>query len=80
MYMPNARNFVLGTQRNLHFTDLRWGFVLGETQILDLASGETHIFALLDTNMLVYQAQNCGVGGLSQRQDLTPMVLRRSGI
>ena len=38
------------------------------------------ILALLDTNMLVSSMQNCGVGGLSQREDPTRMVLHRSGI
>ena len=38
----------------------RWGFALGVTQIL----------AFLHTNMLVYPTQNCGVGGLSQCEDL----------
>ena len=31
-------------------------------------------------NMLVSPTRNCGVGDLSQRQDPTQMVLRRSGI
>ena len=71
---------MFGTQRNLYSTDLRWGFALGETQILGLASGVMQIFMFLDTNMLVYPTQNYSVGGLSQRQDPTPTVLRRSGI
>ena len=72
--------FALETQRNLYSTDVRRGFAFGEMQILDLVSGETQIFALLDTNMLVYPTQNCGVGGLSLCQDPTQMVFRRSGI
>ena len=50
--------FAFGIQRNLYYTDLRWGFELGKTQTLGLASGETQIFAFLDTNMLVYPMQN----------------------
>ena len=46
-------NFALGTQRNLYFTDLRWGLALGVTHILSLAFGEMQILAFLDTNMLV---------------------------
>ena len=42
-----------------------WGFALGVMQIL----------AFLHTNMLVYPMQNCGVGGLSQCEDPTRMVL-----
>ena len=55
-----------GTQRNLYSTDLRWGFALGVTQILGLASGVTQIFAFLDTNMLVSPTRNSGVGDLDQ--------------
>ena len=51
---------------------------LGVTQILAFAFGLTQILEFLDTNMLVYPTRNCGVGGLSQRQDPTQMVLRRS--
>ena len=35
---------------------------------------------LQDTNMLVSPTQNSGVGGIAQRQPLTPSMLRRSGI
>ena len=49
-------------------------------QILGLALGVKQILAFLDTNMFVSPKRNCGVGGLSQRQDPTRMVLRRSGI
>ena len=56
IYMANKRTF--GTQRNLYSTGSRWGFTLGETQILGLALGVTRIFAFLDTKMLVYQTQN----------------------
>ena len=52
--------FAFGTQRNLYSTDLCWGFALGETQILGLASGVTQILAFLDTNMLVYPTQMPG--------------------
>ena len=76
-WLALATNFAFGTQRNLYSTDLRWGFALGETQILGLASG---VLALLDTNMLVSPTRNSGVGGLSQRQDPTQMFSRRSGI
>ena len=31
-----------------------------------LALGVTQILAFLDTNMLVYPMQNCGIGGLTQ--------------
>ena len=68
--LPTPKKFALGTQRNPYCTDWHWGFALGVTQI----------FAFLDTNMLVSPTQNSGVGGLSQRQDPTQMVLRRSGI
>ena len=59
---------MFGTQRNLYSTDLHWGFALGVTQILGLTSGVRHIFAFLDTNMLVSPTQNSGVGGLDQRK------------
>ena len=36
-------NFALGTQCNLYSTDSPWGFLLGVTQILGLALGETQI-------------------------------------
>ena len=49
-------------------------------QILAFALGVTQILAFLDTNLLVCPTQNCGAGGLSQRQDPMQMVLRRSGI
>ena len=78
MYMP--KQFAFETQRNLYSTDLRWGFALGEMQILGLVLEVTQIFAFFGTNMLVYPTQNFGVGGLSQHQDPTPMVLRHSGI
>ena len=57
---------MLGIQPNLYSIDLRRGFVLGEMQILGLVSGVTQIFAFLDTNMLVYPTQNCGIGFVSQ--------------
>ena len=72
--------FAFGIQRNLRSTDLRWGFALGETQILGLASGVMEILAFLDTNVLVYPTQNCGIWGLSHLQDPRPMVSRHSGI
>ena len=60
---------MLGTQRiNLYPTDWRWGFALGVTEILGLASGVMQIFAFLDTRMLVSPTQNSGVGGLDQRR------------
>ena len=42
--------------------------------------GVTQSLAFLDTNMLVYPMQNRGVGGLSQHEDQTQLVMRRSGI
>ena len=51
----------------------RLGFCVGETQMLCFASGKTQIIALSDTNMLVSQTQNSGVGGLSQRQGPTQL-------
>ena len=64
-WTPKKRNvhgqresFVLGTQRNLYFTDSRWEFALGVTQIIGLALGVTQILGFLDTNMLVYPTQN----------------------
>ena len=74
------KNFALGTPCNLYSTDSCWGFALGVTQILGLALGVRQILAFLDANMFVSPIRNCGVGGLSQRKDLTRMVLRRSGI
>ena len=44
------------------YTDWHWGFALGETQILGLASGVTQIFAFLDTNMLVSQRKIVALG------------------
>ena len=38
---------------------------------LGLALGVTQILAFLGTNMLVSPMQNCGIGGLSQREDPT---------
>ena len=75
-----TRKFCIGDPLNLYSTDSRWGFALGVTQILGLALGETQILAFLDTNMLVSPMRNCDIGGLSQSQDPTRMVLRRSGI
>ena len=73
-------NFALGTQRNLYSIGSLWGFALGVTQLLCFALGVTQILAFLDINMFVYQTQNCGVGGLSQRQEQMQMVLHRSRI
>ena len=73
MYLANA-------QPNLYSIGSLWGFALGETQFLCFAWVVMQIIAFLDTNMLVYPTQNCGIGGLSQRQDPMRMVLRRSGI
>ena len=53
---------------------------VGVTQVLGLALGVTQILAFLNTNMLVYPTGNCGIRGLSQHEDPTQMVLRRSGI
>ena len=75
-----GKKFAFGTQHNLYSTDLCLGFASGVTEILGLASGVKQIFLFLDTNMLVSPTQTSGVGGLCQRQDPTPMVLRRSGI
>ena len=76
MYMSDARILHWDpTQPIFHW--LAFGFAMGKTQILGLASG---VFAFSDTNMLVSPRLKCGVGGVSQRQDPTPMVLRRSGI
>ena len=58
--MAIARTF--GTQRNLYSTDLRWGFALGVTQILNFALGVTQVLAFLDTNMLVFPTQNFALG------------------
>ena len=68
MYMPNASQ---EAKRQLYSTDWRRGLASGVTQILGLASGITQILAL--GNAKIYQH-------VSQRQDPTPMVLRRSGI
>ena len=48
----------------------RRGFGIG-----GLASGNAN-FHILDTNMLVSPTQNSGVGGIAQRQPLTPCILR----
>ena len=55
MKCPNAKriNFALGIRRNLYSTDWNWGFVLGVTKVLGLASGLTQIVTFLETNMLV---------------------------
>ena len=42
--------------------------------ILVFALGITQILAFFDTNILVSPKGNCGVGGLSQREDPTQMV------
>ena len=55
-------NIAFGTQNNLYSTDLRWGFALGVTQILNFALGVTQILAFLDTNMLVFPTQNLALG------------------
>ena len=60
----------LGTKRHLYYTCVHRGLALRVAQIL----------AFLDTNMLVSQTRNCGVGGLSQCEDPSRMVLRHSGI
>ena len=52
----------------------------GVMEMLCFALGVRQILAFLDTDMLVYPTQNCGLGGVSQCQDPTRMVLRRSGI
>ena len=77
MYIAKAKTLRCGPNAT---TDSRRGFRLGVTQILGMASGVTQIFAFLETNMLVSPTQNSGVGGISQRQGPTPVVLRRSGI
>ena len=64
----------MGTQHNLYSTGSHWGFAVGKTQILGLASGLAQIPVFLYTNMLVYPTQNCSSGGLSQRQNPTSMV------
>ena len=69
-----SEKFALGTQCNLYSIGLCWDFALGVTQILCFGFGVTQILAFLDTNMLVYPKENCGVGGLTQ------MVLRCGGI
>ena len=89
MYMANPKifGFYVGGYGNFIFlvgvtqilTKL-WGFALRVMQILGLALGETQILPFLDTNILVSPMQDCGIGGLSQRQDPKQMVLGRSGI
>ena len=68
MYMVQRKKFAFGTQGNLYSTELLLGFGFGVMQILGLASRVKQIFAFLDTNMLVSQTQNSGIGGLGQRQ------------
>ena len=79
MYMANTR-ISGGTKCNLYSTDLCVGLPLGVMQILAFALGVTQILAFLDTNVLVKVTHNCGIGGASQSQDPTRMVLRRRGI
>ena len=57
-----CENFALGTQCNLYSTDSRWGFALGETQILCFALGTSKILGFLDTNMLVLARQIFALG------------------
>ena len=64
IYMPNP-NPALAYY--IHMARVR-GLALGVTQILVFALGVPQILAFLDTNMLVSAMQNCGVGGLSQRE------------
>ena len=56
---------MLGTQHNLYFIGLCWGFALGVKQILCFALGVTQILAFLDTNLLVYPTQSFVLGVLS---------------
>ena len=59
---------------------LALGFGIRGNAMLVFALGVTQILAFLGTNMLVSPTRNCGVGGLSQRDDPKRMVLCRSGI
>ena len=65
--MPNTRNLRLGP--NATYIPLTG---VGGNAKFRFGVGGKAVF--LDTNMLVYLMQNCGVGGLSQRQDPTPRV------
>ena len=56
----------VGAQRQLYISPAR----VGSTNF-NVCVGITHILAFLDTNMLVSPTQNCGIGGLSQREDPT---------
>ena len=80
MDFQERKDDALGTQGNLYSIGSRWGFAFGVMHILCFTLGVTQILAFLDTNMLVHQKQNCGVGGLSQHEDTTRMVFCRSGI
>ena len=78
--MKWPKKFALATKRNLYSIGLRWGFALGETQISTLMLGVIQFFAFLDTNICRYPQREIDVGGLSQHQDPTQMILHRSGI
>ena len=52
--------FAFGTQCNLYSTDLRWGFTLGETQILGLASGKA--------KFCVFRYQHVGIPNAKLRR------------
>ena len=45
-----------------------YGMRIGGNANFSISVGGTQILAFLDTNMLVSPRQNCGVGGLSQRE------------
>ena len=55
-------------QRHLYSTDWCWGLASGVTQILALCN--TKIYQHVGVHLVT---QKCGVGGLSQRQDPTPI-------
>ena len=79
--MANTRNLCLENQHNLYSTDLRWGFALRVTQILEFALGVMQILAFRYQHVGIANAKiGVGVGVLSQCKDPTQMVLHRSGI
>ena len=72
-----TQKFCVGDPTQPIFHWLALGFCVGGNANFIFCIGCN---AFLDTNMLLSQTRNCGIGGISQRQDPTQMVLRRSGI
>ena len=78
IYMPNAAPRV-GDPTPPIFHRLALQVGLGGNANFSVLGGK-QILESLDTNMLEYPTQNCGVGCLSQCKDPTQIVLHRSGL